>query len=61
MLHTPSLVSLSLSISLSLSLSPTPFILRVPLDFARAGPWQYLINVFLAKLFHEGRDHGCLL
>ena len=37
LLHTP---VWSLSLSLSLSHSPTPFILRVPLDPAGAGPQQ---------------------
>ena len=47
MLHTPNLVSLSLSLSLSVSvsLSPMPFILRVPLDSAGAGPWKALMTL----------------
>ena len=28
-----------------LSLSPMPFILRVPLDPARAGPWQFTATI----------------
>ena len=45
----PRLVILSLSFSLSLSLSPTPFILRVPLDPAGAGP-QHIVVFYLCWL-----------
>ena len=38
---TPHLVTLSLSVFLS----PMPFILRVPLDPAEAGPQQYFIQI----------------
>ena len=43
----PSLRSLTLFLSLCLSLSPTPFILRVPLESAEAGPWQYMTPRFI--------------
>ena len=38
LLHTP---QSALSLSLSLSVSQMPLILRVTLDPAEAGPWQY--------------------